>query len=86
MGAREDFMAIRRAASALALNAGEPSEAGRCVQRLLAKASAGEVRFVRLRKGGVQDEIIDLAYAVLREDRPGGPAVPVTAEAMEVQA
>lgn len=76
MGAREDFMAVRRAAQFLGTIAqDESSDAVTCWQRVLAKASASEVAFIRLTKAGIQEEVIDLAYAVLGEGRPGGPAV-----------
>lgn len=76
MGAREDYMAVRRAASWLSTIAqGEPTDPVTCHQQLLAKASVNEVAFIRLHKAGIQDEVIDLAYAILGEQRPGGPAV-----------
>lgn len=70
MGAREDFMMMRRAALI-------PGLAAQSV--LLAKASASEAAFIRLAKVGIQAEMIDLAYAVLGETRPGGPAVEMDA-------
>lgn len=75
MGAREDFMAVRRAA----VHTDQDPEGGPnpydCMQRLLARASAREADFIRLHKAGIQAEVIDLAYAVLGEEREGGPAV-----------
>lgn len=80
MGAREDFMAVRRAAHHLGtISQGEPSDPVTCHQRLLAKASAREVDFMRLYKAGIQSEVIDLAYAILAEKRAEGPAADWTA-------
>jgi hypothetical protein len=76
VSARDDFMAVRRAAHFLGTIAqGESSDPVTCWQQVLAKASAREIDFIRLAKAGIQDEMIDLAYAILTEDRPGGPAV-----------
>lgn len=41
---------------------------------LLRKAGDQEIAFIRLTKAGVQEGVIDLAYAVLGEEREGGPA------------
>lgn len=71
MGAREDYMAMRRAA-ALMSGGTEPSEVQTAA--LLRKASANETSFIRLAKAGIQDEMINLAWAVIGETRPGGPA------------
>ena len=65
MGAREDFMTMRRAAL-VTISAAQAA--------LLFKASCNEAAFIRLTKAGIQAEVIDLAYAVLGEERPGGPA------------
>lgn len=74
MGAHEDYMVMRRAAhhSARTTDAARPVQHG--LTALLSKASASELSFIRLVKAGVQDEMIDLAWAVLGEERPGGPA------------
>lgn len=72
MGAREDFMVVRRAAQRLS-HATELSEIGTGV--LLRRASATEADFIRLGKAKIQAEVIDLAYAVLGETRPEGPAL-----------
>lgn len=47
---------------------------------LLRRASASETAFIRLAKAGIQDELVDMAWAVIGEPRPGGPAVPVQEE------
>lgn len=75
MGAHEDFMVMRRAAhySARTTGAAHPVQHG--LAALLARASASDLSFIRLAKAGVQDEMIDLAWAILGEERPGGPAV-----------
>lgn len=75
MGAREDFETVRRAAHFMSQIAqDEPTDPVTCHYRVLAKASANEAAFIRLAKAGIQDEVVDVAYAVLAEDRPGGPA------------
>jgi hypothetical protein len=66
MGAREDFMAVRRAANVPGVAA---------LSALLRKAGTREVDFIRLKKAGIQAEVIDLAYAILGETRAEGPAV-----------
>lgn len=75
MGAREDFEAVRRAAGKLESDPpGGPANPYACVRRLLAKAGAREMAFFELSKRSFFPEVIDLAYAVLGEERPGGPA------------
>jgi hypothetical protein len=74
MGVRDDYMAMRLAAHRFTQSAAL-SRVDRAVGALLKRASADETRFIRLRHGGVLAETIDLAYAVLGEERPGGPAV-----------
>jgi hypothetical protein len=75
MGAREDFMTVRRAAQFLSTIAqGEPSDPVSCNQRIMAKASAREAEFIRLYSTPVYAEIVDFAYAILAETRPEGPA------------
>lgn len=71
MGAREDFMVVRRAAQRLS-HATELTEIGTGI--LLSRASASEAAFIRLGGAKIQAEVIDLAYAVLGERRPEGPA------------
>lgn len=76
MGAREDYMTMRRAAmnlTELGDEAAGPILAATAAT--LRKASASETAFIRLAKAGVQSEMIDLAWAVIGESRPGGPAV-----------
>lgn len=87
MGIREDYMAVRRAATRL-----ETETAGwdrgpdtrplatDALVLLLRKASANELAFLRLTTPGVQAEVIDLAYALLGETRAGGRAVQETGE------
>lgn len=73
MGAREDFMTVRRAAQVLAAQQVlTPVEVA--VGKVLGAASEREIHFIRLRKQRAQGEIVDLAYAVLGEQRPDGPA------------
>jgi hypothetical protein len=75
MGAREDFEAIRHASGKLTVAAecnGSPIMGA--VAQLMRRAGGQETAFIRLAKAGVQAEIIDLAWAVLGEERPGGPA------------
>lgn len=82
MGAREDFMAMRRAVLAMdqAVDVdewrrhGDPLSPFQCSAALFRVATRNEVAFIRLAKAGVQNELIDLAWAVLGEKRPGGPA------------
>ncbi len=72
--ARRDFMAIRRAAQFLGtIASGERTDPATCYQRVLAKVST-ETQFIRLRHSYIRAEIIDMAWAVLGENRPGGPA------------
>lgn len=66
MGAREDFMAVRRAS-------GVPGT--QALRDLLRLIGDKEITFIRLAEAGIQAEVIDLAYALLGERRPGGPAV-----------
>lgn len=62
---------MRRAAAHLkTISSGEKSDPVHCQQVLLSAASRSELHFIRLYKGSVQSEIIDLAYAVLGEQRP----------------
>jgi hypothetical protein len=76
MSARDDFMAIRRAAQYLrTIASGEATDQVTCKQILLERVSSREADFIRLRKAGIQAEVIDLAWAVLGEERPGGSAV-----------
>lgn len=72
MGAREDYMTMRRAANLMS-GATEPEELATAA--LLRAASAGETAFIRLAKAGIQNEVVDLAWALIGEPRPGGPAV-----------
>ena len=75
MGAREDFMTVRRAAQFLGTIAqGEPSDPVSCYQRVMATASAREADFIRLYKTPVYAAVVDCAYTILNEERPGGPA------------
>lgn len=73
MGAREDFEALRRASGML--EGVHPDSVHGRLRLLLRRSGAQEVVFIRLHKAGVQAEMIDLAYAVLGEQRPGGSAV-----------
>lgn len=76
MGAREDYMTMRRAAMNLAeLGDAAAGPILAATAATLRKASANETAFIRLAKAGVQNEMIDLAWAVIGEARPGGPAV-----------
>lgn len=76
MGFREDFMVVRRAAvhAEMAALSGQPALSS-ALAGVLKKVSANEFRFINLHKIGAQAEVIDLAYAVLGEERPDGPAV-----------
>lgn len=90
MGAREDFMALRRAAQHLQSSkdyalAELYGDAVILTQTALFKrASARELDFIELSKRPFFGEVIDLAWAVIGEARPGGPAAqeyaPVAAE------
>ena len=75
MGAREDFMTMRRAAQYAERTRGPGHPIQGCLAALLAKASVNEMSFIALSKRAFYPEVIDLAYAVLGEERPGGPAV-----------
>ena len=77
MGAREDYMVLRRASVGLTRLAEDDASARilTATAALLRRASSSECAFIRLAKAGVQGELIDLAYAVTGEERPGGPAV-----------
>lgn len=81
MAVRDDFMAVRRAAARLEIEtadwdrkSGKPLVSD-ALAALLRKASVNELPFMRLRVPGIQAELIDLAYDVLGEERPGGRAV-----------
>lgn len=75
MGFREDYMVVRRAAAHAEMAALFDKPALSSATANLLKRSAREVDFIRLAKAGIQAEVIDLAYAVLGETRPEGPAV-----------
>lgn len=75
MAAHEDYMAMRRAAHFAERTGDDSHPLQQGMARLLSKASASDLAFIRLSKAGVQDELIDLAWALLGEQRPGGPAV-----------
>lgn len=72
MDTRQDFMAVRRAATLMS-HATDPSELATAV--LLRHASVDELTFIRLGNAGVQSAVVDLAWAVLGESRPGGAAI-----------
>lgn len=68
MGAREDFMAVRRAAVIMS-GATDPVELATAA--LLTKAGSRELYFLEMCKRPFYPEVIDLAYAILGEERPG---------------
>lgn len=70
MGAREDFMLVRRASVTLEKRDGL-DDLNRAVFELLREVSAREVDFIRAaRKGTGLDKVVSLAYTVLGEKRP----------------
>lgn len=75
MGAREDFETVRRASQFLrGVAPGGPEDPVTCVQRILASAGSREVDFIRLYSTPLYAAVIDYAYVLLGEKRPGGPA------------
>jgi hypothetical protein len=72
-------MAVRRAAARLEAETVDWDRskplASDALAALLRKASVNELPFMRLTVPGVQNEMIDLAYDLLGEQRPGGRAV-----------
>jgi hypothetical protein len=75
MGAREDFMVVRRAAQFLGTIAqGEPDDPVTCIQRVMRAAGSREVDFIRLHSTPLYAAVVDYAYAILSEKREGGPA------------
>lgn len=75
MGAREDFMVVRRAAQFLStISSGEHDDPVACVQRIMKASGSREVDFIRLYSTPLYAAVVDYAYAVLSEKRPGGPA------------
>jgi len=68
-------MVVRRASQFLGtLGQGEVDDPVTCNQRLFAAASHNEVDFIRLYNTPVYGALIDYAYALMAETRPGGPA------------
>jgi len=68
-------MMVRRAAQFLGTIAQDgPDDPVTCVQRIMLAAGAREVDFIRLYRTPLYGAVIDYAYAVLSEQRPGGPA------------
>lgn len=81
MGVQEDFDTLRRAAVAMerALadeyrGPDDPPSLFMCSAALFRKASARELLYAELTRRPFYGEVIDLAYAVLGEARPGGSA------------
>jgi hypothetical protein len=76
MGTHEDYLAVRRASINLTgLEVAADSRIMSATAALLRRAASSDLAFIRLHKAGIQDEVIDLAWAVNGEERPGGPAV-----------
>lgn len=84
MGVSEDYMVVRRAAVHLerleAVTRPDVQTVEACAALL--RRAAKETGFIRLYKAGIQAEVIDLAYAVLDEKRPEGPAAAPAEEGM----
>lgn len=82
MTARDDFMAVRRAAQYVESGKAHAhgDEVAAAQAALLRKASAREMGFIELYKRTFYAEVIDLAYAIMGERRPGGLAAETEAD------